>query len=67
MGVLYNTVMLNQDTKKQMYIARLLERGITETKDGTSIHDLDYYSLRQELAVSDYRVKNIDSPENGWY
>jgi hypothetical protein len=55
MGVLYEKVKLTQEAKRQILITRLLEKGITSTKDGTSIYDLDYYSLRHELAMADLK------------
>jgi hypothetical protein len=59
MGVLYEKVKLTQEAKRQIFISRLLERGITETKDGTSIFDLDYYSLRHELVMADLKGEKI--------
>jgi hypothetical protein len=67
MGILYDSVCRMQDAKRKIYLSRLLEKGISQTKDGVSIHDLDYYSLRRELVLSSYRETNIDSPENKWF
>jgi hypothetical protein len=55
MGILYEKVKLTKEAKRQIFISRLLERGITESKDGTSIFDLDYYSLRHELVMADLK------------
>lgn len=67
MGILYEKVKVTQEMKKQFFISRLLERGITETKDGTSIYALDYYALRHEAVISDYRNKHIENSENAWF
>jgi hypothetical protein len=67
MGILYDKVMVTKEAKRQIFISRLLEKGITTTKDGTSIYDLDYYSLRHELVMADFRDKDIESPENRWF
>ncbi|WP_248892255.1 hypothetical protein [Bacillus methanolicus] len=50
---------ITQEAKRQILISRLLEKGITETKDGTSIYDLDYYSLRHELVMADLKGEKI--------
>lgn len=55
MGILYDKVKLSQDSLKQDYISQLLVIGVTHDRNGTSIHDLGYYELRQELATSGYR------------
>ncbi|EIJ79152.1 hypothetical protein PB1_16384 [Bacillus methanolicus PB1] len=63
MGILYDKVMVTKEAKRQIFISCLLEKGITATKDGTSIYDLDYYDLRLELVKVDFR----ESPENRWF
>lgn len=50
-----NKVIVTQEAKRQVFISRLLEKGITTTKDGTSIYDLDYYALRHELVMADLK------------
>jgi hypothetical protein len=55
MGILYEKVKLTKEAKRQIFISRLLEKGITITKDGTSIYDLDYYALRHELVMADLK------------
>lgn len=50
MGILYEKVQLTKELKRQMMIRKLLDMGITE-HEGTSIHDLDYYTLRWLLAT----------------
>lgn len=67
MGILYDKVKLSQDSLKQDYIAQLLVKGITHDRSGTSIQDLGYYELRQELAMAEFRNVNTDSPENGFF
>lgn len=48
-------------------IEKLTSKGIKETKDGTSIYTLSEKALVPEIVISQYREKNIDSPENGWF
>ena len=50
LGILYEKVQLTQELKRQMMIRQLLDMGITEY-EGTSVYDLDYYTLRYVLAM----------------
>lgn len=61
---------ISRETQRQIFIQELLNKGITETKDGTSVRDLDYYAARSELSLS--RIKdgtdaNIESAESKWF
>lgn len=67
MGILYDKVKLSQASLKQDFIAQLLIKGITDDRYGTSIQDLGYYQLRQELAMAEFRGVKTDSPENGFF
>lgn len=48
-------------------IEKLTSRGVKETKDGTSIYTLSEKALVREIVISQYRERNIESPENGWF
>lgn len=48
-------------------IEKLTSRGIKETKDGTSIYTLSEKALVREIVINQYRERNIDSPDNGWF
>lgn len=51
MGVLYETVKLSNEGKKQIIIiSDLLMMGITD-HNGQDLNKLDYYTLRQLLSV----------------
>ncbi|MCM3763462.1 hypothetical protein [Neobacillus niacini] len=67
MGILYNTVATLPELKRNHIIERLLEKGITETKDGISIYDMDYKALRLELSKADFRDINAESDSNSWF
>lgn len=56
MGVLFDSIKITQETKSQGMIGELLTLGVTETKSGTSIYVLNYYDLRQELAVAKFET-----------
>ncbi|MBT2680030.1 hypothetical protein J7E38_13530 [Bacillus sp. ISL-35] len=67
MGILFDKVKRSQDSLRQDYIAQLLVKGITHDRNGTSIHDLGYYELRQELAAAEFRNVNTETLENGFF
>jgi hypothetical protein len=56
-GVLYGTVKLSQDTQRQSMISDLLALGISKSKEGINIQDLNYYDLRHELVLAEIRKK----------
>jgi hypothetical protein len=64
------TVILSRESIRQSYIQELLQKGITETKEGTRVEDLDYYAARHELVMAklkDGTDTNIESPESKWF
>jgi hypothetical protein len=67
MGILFNTVATLPVLKRNHIIERLLEKGITKTKDGISIYDLDYRDLKLELSKADFREINAESDSNKWF
>jgi hypothetical protein len=48
-------------------IEKLTTRGIKETQDGTSIHDLSHKALVREVVIAQYKDRDIDNPENKWF
>jgi hypothetical protein len=70
MRAAYAKIIISSETQKQVFIQELLNKGITESKDGTRIEDLDYYGLRQTLVlakIKDGTDRNIESSENKWF
>lgn len=67
MGILYYTVTTLPELKKNHIIERLLEKGIKETKDGTSIYDLDYRALIIELSIARCLEVAIEKDDNKWF
>jgi hypothetical protein len=67
MSVLYDSIKISHETKSQGMIGELLQLGVTETQRGTSVFNLNYYDLRQELAIAKFRNRNVESSENGWF
>jgi hypothetical protein len=50
------------EARRQIVISELLENGIT-TINGTSVNDVDYDTLKQELALLRFRKINIECQE----
>ncbi|MED3549986.1 hypothetical protein [Cytobacillus praedii] len=63
MGILYDKVMISQESRRQIFIKELRVLGITEYQN-QSIDDLDYYTLRSALSIARIRV---ESDENRWF
>lgn len=58
MGILYKSVKsvdAFKQKKKENILEALLALGVTETKDGISVHKLDYGALRDELVLASFR------------
>lgn len=62
----YNSAIANE-MKRNFILEKLLEKGITESQQGTSVYLLDYQSLKNELALSNYREIDVESSENKWF
>lgn len=54
MGILFKTVEVSQELKRQHMIQQLLAMGITEDDD-QPIQELDYYSVRNLLVMAKIR------------
>jgi hypothetical protein len=63
MALLYKTVNLIQEKKKQAMIDELVKMGIFGD-GGKNLQELDYYEIRRLLAAA--RVR-LDAPENEWF
>lgn len=59
--------LISKDALMQIYIQELLQKGVTHSKDGTRIEDLDYYGLRHELFLVRSRETRIDKLESTWF
>lgn len=60
MGILYDKVMVNQESRRQIFIKELLLLGITEYQ-GQSTEILDYYTLRNALSIARIRVESDEN------
>lgn len=58
---------VTEEMKRQIYIKKLLEHKVTTTSDGESIYNLDYPSLRREVALLEYRQINAESSAEVWF
>jgi hypothetical protein len=67
MGILYNSVILHQEMKRQFLIERLKGKGITHSQNGMSIEQLDYEDLKYELVLQAFREIDAERDENRWF
>ena len=67
MGILYNSVKLQEKKKQEIVLKRLQELGVRESQQGQSIHDLDYEELKYELVLAEIRAVDVSSSENKWF
>jgi hypothetical protein len=59
--------MISKEALKNIFIQELQQKGVTESKDGTKIDELDYYALRHEVFLARSREANVESPEMKWF
>ncbi|MFE8697946.1 hypothetical protein ACFYKT_16515 [Cytobacillus sp. FJAT-53684] len=67
MGILYDSVKMQQELKHKFVIEKLLEVGITESQEGTSIYELDYEELKYELVMASFRQIDTQNDQNKWF
>jgi hypothetical protein len=67
MGLLYDSVKLQQEMKRNFVIEKLLEKGITHDPNGVSVHDMTYDDLKYELVKAAFREIDAESSENKWF
>lgn len=67
MGILFDKVQLSREIQMQDMVQQLQNRGITEDKNGTSIHQLDYYQLQSELNRANFREINAECDANKYF
>jgi hypothetical protein len=64
LGILYRAC---KQVMKQNFIQDLLVRGITENKNGVSVHDLDYEELKHEVPIASFGERDIHNDQNKWF
>lgn len=67
MGVLYSSVMLRQNMKRQFVLEKLKEKGITHNENGTSIEDLDYETLKYLLVIQAFKDIDAEGDSSKWF
>lgn len=58
---------VTEEMKRQILLKKLIERKVFTTKDGVSIYDLDYPSLRREVALLEFREIDVESSAEAWF
>ncbi|MBT2727861.1 hypothetical protein J7E63_13020 [Bacillus sp. ISL-75] len=67
MGVLYKSMKLQKQMKKNMVLDRLLELGITKNQSGKPVHECDYEELKTLWVLAEMRQVDIDHPDHRWF
>jgi hypothetical protein len=67
MGVLYKSMYLQKQMKRDMVIERLAILGVTVSQDGQSIHDMEYGELKTLWVLAEMRQVDIDHPDHTWF
>lgn len=67
MGILYDSVKMQQELKQKFVLEKLLEIGITESQQGISVYELDYDELKSELVLASFRQIDIQNDQNKWF
>jgi hypothetical protein len=65
--ILYNSVQLQKNLKKEFVLERLLASGITKSQTGKSIHELSYEELKYELVLTAFREIDTNSDSGKWF
>jgi phage terminase Nu1 subunit (DNA packaging protein) len=61
------TTKISKEALRNIFIQELQQKGVTESRNGTKIDDLDYYALRHEVFLVRSRETNIENGENKWF
>jgi hypothetical protein len=67
MGILYNSVKLQKNMKREFVLERLLASGITKSQTGKPIQELSYDELKYELVLSAFREIDTNSDSGKWF
>jgi hypothetical protein len=67
MGILYNSVKLQKNMKREFVLERLEALGITKSQTGKFIHDCDYDELKYELVLSAFRDIDTNCDAGKWF
>jgi hypothetical protein len=55
------------EVKRQHIIQELLDKGISKSKTGKSIYDMDYEELKYELVLAAFRDIDSEKDANKWF
>lgn len=53
--------------KRNFVIKRIVQLGVTENQEGTSIYKLPYEELKVLLVLAEMNKVDIDHPEHKWF
>lgn len=58
---------LHQELKRNFVLEKLLEAGVTKSRDGIDLHDCDYKQLKHEWVMFSVREIDVEKDENKWF
>jgi hypothetical protein len=67
MGILYNSVKLQKNIKREFVLERLLASGVTISQTGKNIRDCDYDELKYELVLASFREIDQENDSGKWF
>jgi hypothetical protein len=67
MGILYNSVKLQKNMKREFVLERLLAMDITKSQTGKSIYDCNYEELKYELVLTAFREIDTNCDSGKWF
>lgn len=67
MGVLYRSVNMQKQMKREFVIDRLMDLGVTHSQEGESIHECDYETLKYLLVLESFKEIDGNHESNKWF
>jgi hypothetical protein len=67
MGLLYDSVKLQQEMKRNFVIDKLKAMNFKKNLQGKSIDDMDYDELKYEYVLASFREINVENDSNKWF
>ncbi|KAA0547555.1 hypothetical protein FZW96_11955 [Bacillus sp. BGMRC 2118] len=58
---------LHQELKRKVILEKLLEKGITKSREGQDIHECDYAELKREWVMFSVLDIDVENKESGWF
>jgi hypothetical protein len=67
MGLLYNSVIMQQEMKRNFIIDKLRVMNFTKNRQGKLIEDMDYDELKYEYVLASFREIDVENDSAKWF